>query len=339
MSTAASSPPPVDATARKILFVTATRIGDAVLSTGLLDWLTRRCPDARFTIACGPLPAPLFERHPRLERLVIMRKRPRGGHWLDLWQAVRRDRWDLVVDLRRSLLPWLVRARHRAVPPGADDELHRVALIARTLNLDPPPAPVLWLTEIDHARAAEALGPARTVLAVAPTSNWVAKTWPAERFAALVRRLIAPGAALEDATVFVTGGPDEHGMIRPVLDALPPERLVARMGMDLPATAAVFRRTRLFIGNDSGLMHLAAAAGAPTLGLFGPTRDIHYAPWGPHCRTVRTAKSVQELIGAPDFNHLTTGCLMDSLTVDDVEKAAKELLDSTRHLVQPGEER
>ena len=58
---------------------------------------------------------------------------------------------------------------------------------------------------------------------------------------------------------------------------------------------ACFSRVRLYVGNDSGLMHLAAAAGAPTIGLFGPTADAIYAPWGPKAVTVRVPRSHEEI--------------------------------------------
>ena len=58
-----------------ILFVTATRIGDAVLSTGLLSHLIERHPQVRLTIAAGPLAAPLFEAVPGLEQIVVVEKR------------------------------------------------------------------------------------------------------------------------------------------------------------------------------------------------------------------------------------------------------------------------
>src|SRR5580700_4444039 len=98
-----------------ILFVTATRIGDAVLSTGLLGYLIERHPGARLTIAAGPVAAPLFEAVPGLERLVVMRKRPFALHWFGLYGAVAARRWDTVVDLRGSALAWLLYAGERRV--------------------------------------------------------------------------------------------------------------------------------------------------------------------------------------------------------------------------------
>ena len=92
----------------RILFVTATRIGDAVLSTGALGWLAGQHPEARFTIACGPVAAPLFEAFPQLERLVVVRKQRYSLHWLALWSACAGTAWDLAVDLRGSGLTWFL---------------------------------------------------------------------------------------------------------------------------------------------------------------------------------------------------------------------------------------
>ncbi|MCW9002114.1 MAG: glycosyltransferase family 9 protein, partial [Rhodospirillales bacterium] len=87
------------------------------------------------------------------------------------------------------------------------------------------------------------------------------------------------------------------------------------------------RRCALYVGNDSGLMHMAAASGIPTLGLFGPSRVDHYAPWGDNSAFVQTAVPFMELFGADptQFDHTTTESLMDSLSVDMAEKAAHDL--------------
>src|SRR5579864_1257421 len=109
-----------------ILFVTATRIGDAVLSTGLLSHVIGRFPGARLTIAAGPVAAPLFEAVPGLERLVVLRKRRWSLHWLALFARTASRRWDLVVDLRGSALAWMLRADERRVMAKGDGGEHRV---------------------------------------------------------------------------------------------------------------------------------------------------------------------------------------------------------------------
>ena len=145
-----------------ILFVTATRIGDAVLSTGLLSHLVERHPGARFTIAAGPLAAPLFAAVPGLERLIAVTKRPGSLHWLPLLARVAGRRWDLVVDLRGSALAWMLRAGERRVMAKGDPREHRVRQLARLFDLDPPPSPRLWTAPEHRARrrGAAAAGPA-----------------------------------------------------------------------------------------------------------------------------------------------------------------------------------
>lgn len=314
---------------QRILFITHTRIGDCVLSSGLLDELTRRYPAARVTVCCGPGGAALFQAHPRLDRVIVLRKQRHSLHWLGLWRQVVTRRWTAVVDLRRSALPWLVWARDRAVPPKGTAREHRLVTLARALDADPPPPPKVWTAQQDQTEADRLLGDARPVLAVVPTANWPAKVWPAERFAALVRQMIAPDGPLAGARVFVAGGPGETEQARPVLDAVPDRQLVNGIGLSLPATAAVFQRCRLFVGNDSGLMHLAAAAGTPTVGLFGPTSERLYGPWSRHTRVVRTPESVAEITQQPGFHHKTAGSQMGSLTVAAVAAAVGDLLAET----------
>jgi heptosyltransferase III len=182
----------------KILFVTATRIGDAVLSTGLLGHLIERYPGARLTIAAGPLAAPLFATVPGLQRLIAVAKRPHGLHWLELYRRTAAARWDLVVDLRGSALAYLLWARERRVMAKGDAGEHRVRQLARLFALDPPPAPRLWLARTHAERAAELLPPGGPVLAIGPAANWRGKEWRRERFAELALRLTAPGGILPD---------------------------------------------------------------------------------------------------------------------------------------------
>lgn len=311
----------------RILFITANLIGDAVLTTGLLSYLIDRHPEARFTVAAGPAAAALFESAPRLDRVIVMRKKALSAHWAVLWAQCAGTRWDMVIDLRRSAFAWLLRAGKRHVVPRPGRPMHRVELIAETLGLsEAPPAPTCWISPSDDATATALLPDGGPVLAIGAAANWPGKQWRAEHFAELIGRLTDATGILPRARVAVFGGAAERGQVHPVLDAIPPERridLVGRTG--LPVAAACLRRCALYIGNDSGLMHLAAAAGTPTLGLFGPSQPAHYAPWGRDTGWVRTRKSYNEIVGAPGYDHRTTGTLMDSLTVDMAEDAVLDL--------------
>ncbi len=310
----------------RILFVSATRIGDAVLSTGLLSYLVERYRDARFTIGAGRVAAPLFEAVPRLERIIVIDKQRFGLHWLDLYARVALRRWDLVVDLRGSALAYLLLTRERRVRgKGARDE-PRVAQLGRLFGLDPPPSPRLW-TLPRHDEAAAALVPAGgPVLAIGPAANWRGKTWRAERFAELAQRLTAPTGILPGARVAVLAAAHERSQAALVLEAVARERRIDLVGRtDLLTAAAAMRRCALFVGNDTGLMHMAAAAGVPTVGLFGPSPPTHYAPWGPRTAVAQTDRHWRALMSGPEFDHRTTDTLMDTLSVDAAEAAVRGL--------------
>ncbi|HUN41468.1 MAG TPA: glycosyltransferase family 9 protein [Acetobacteraceae bacterium] len=261
----------------RILFITSNRLGDAVLSTGLLHHLIDERPQAHFTIACGPVAQGVFARMPNRERTIVLDKRPYRLHWPDLWFETVTTIWDLVVDIRGSAIAWMIPARRRAVMRSRTGP--KIAQLAALLRLDPPPLPMTWTAPEDQTRAATLLPADRPVIALAPTANWRPKVWPPERFAALFHELTAgplPGAI---PAVFAGPGHREREMASPLLAALP-ESIDLTGQLSVPEAAACLARTALFVGNDSGLMHLAAAAGAPTLGLFGPTDAAEYAPSG-----------------------------------------------------------
>ena len=270
----------------RILFITSNRLGDAVLSTGLLGHLLRTHPDACITVACGPVAEGVFARMPNRVRTIVLEKRRGGLHWLPLWLAAVRMRWDLVVDIRGSALSWLVPTRRRAVmrPRSGHKTLH----LAAVLGLAPAPLPVAWTAPEDQEHAAALLPAGAPIVALAPTANWPDKVWPCDRFAAVFRALRA--GPLPGARVAVFGGPGmaERAMAAPLLATLP-EAIDLVGQLSVPEVAACLARCTLFIGNDSGLMHLAAAAGTPTLGLFGPTDASEYAPSGARTAVVRSS--------------------------------------------------
>ncbi len=254
----------------RILFNAANRIGDAVITTGLLDHLIRTYPDCRITIVCGRVAEGVFARMPNRERTILMDKRPYDIHWPALWRQVAGTAWDLAIDLRGSALPYFVRAKRRVVLrrlPGRKYEQ-----LGALLGVSPPPLPVVWTAVEDRQLADRLLPPARPVVALGPTANSAYKVWPADRFATLFRRLAAgplPGAV---PAVLAGPGKAEREGAQPLLDLLPEAiDLVGRLS--LPEVAACIQRSALYVGNDSGLMHLAAAAETPTIGLCGSTMD------------------------------------------------------------------
>ncbi|MBN8608558.1 MAG: hypothetical protein J0L81_16705, partial [Caulobacterales bacterium] len=93
-------------------------------------------------------------------------------------------------------------------------------------------------------------------------------------------------------------------------------------GLDLLAAAALMERATICIGNDNALTHIAAAMGAPTLTLFGPTDERVRAPYGPRTRTLR-GRSLEDIAAQPELDGQGA---MEDVSIDAVEAAALELL-------------
>jgi ADP-heptose:LPS heptosyltransferase len=321
-----------------ILFICSSRIGDAVLASGLIKRLHDEIPNARFTIVAGPLSAPLFADIPNLSQIIVMEKTKGKGHWFKLWSQVRGRNWGLIVDRRGSSIARFLRAKRRAIHrTGAGEPVHKVVEAARLLKVaDNPPGPFLFTSAETEAKADAILGPTPAsngdapILAVAPAANWIGKTWPVERFALLAVQLMQKGGPFENGRLLILGGPDDWRASEPLRRSLPRERWIDLTGKaDLLTVYACLKRARLFVGNDSGLMHLAAAAGAPTLGLFGPSDERLYGPWGGNARTVRGPRSLAQILTV-DPTLSQPVCHMMDLPVAQVLAAARALFEATQ---------
>lgn len=311
----------------KILFITSSRIGDAVLSSGLLNYIEQNYPQARVTIACGSLAASLFEGYPLLERIIPLRKEKHNKHWIKLWRQVIGTRWDMVIDLRNSAVSRLIWAGQRHIyGPHIAKDLHKVEQNAAVMDMDTVPAPKLWFTTEQMEKAREIIPEGRAVLGVGPTANWIGKTWPAERFIETVTWLTGQDGPIADARVAVFAAPGEEKDAMHVLSAIPKAQGIDVIAKTTPGEAAAcLSLCDFYLGNDSGLMHCAAACGVPTFGLFGPSYPHLYAPWGSHCAYARTPEDFDALIDFDGYDPKTLDhSLMTPLSVGMV----KEKLDA-----------
>jgi lipopolysaccharide export system permease protein len=319
----------------QILFITSNRLGDAILSTGLLGALKDRYPEADITLVCGPLPAPLFWAVPQVRHVIELKKQPWSGHWLGLWREVAFTRWDIVVDLRQSIVSRLIMAKKRIIWKKPAGRPHKVEELGALMGFDAP-APRLWHSEQVLYFAEELIPKDESttglVLALAPGANSVGKTWPIERYAALAQRLTAPDGLLPNARVMLLGDERDHETVKPILESVPSDRVIDLTGaIDIAVTAACIERADFYIGNDSGLTHLAAAAGVPTLALFGPGVAWKYRPWGDHAAYIsKTDDPTRDRDLCADGDDEAALALMKRITIDDAVEAATALWHKTQ---------
>lgn len=166
----------------------------------------------------------------------------------------------------------------------------------------------------------------REFIHIHPASRWFFKCWPAERMAGLIEKLQAEGCQ-----IVLTAAPsrDELAMVEAIQARLPSPVPSLAGKLSLKELAALTARARLFIGVDSAPMHIAAAVGAPTVVLFGPSGDKQWGPWGVPNRVVTSQQHPCRPCGIDGCGGGKVSDCLSVLTVESVLSAVHELLDET----------
>lgn len=307
----------------RVLFISPNRIGDSVIASGIVREINRQWPNAHITVAVSGMAAPFYRAAPGVEDIIVVNKEKRGGHWIKLWKAVRGTGWDVAIDTRGSATTFLIPAKTRFVYSSKLEKGDpKVEVITRLLHAPRSLEPELYIDDRARAEAGAVIDPQLAagsgegpIIALAPIAHQKGKSWPADRWAALVEKMKAE-PRFDGWRFMLVGGPGDHAPAAPALAAAG-DRGIDFVGKgDILASAAAISRATLFVGNDSGLMHVSAAAGTPTLGLFGPTEWWLYGPRGAKTMTVASNNTRGQF--AP----------IEDLTVDAVFEATVKLYDT-----------
>ena len=306
-----TSPPPAirdPESIRRILVRANNWIGDVVMISPALKSLREAYPWARIEAVSLPGLAGCFAGHPWVDGVVVYdpKGRDRGPlGFLKMASELRRNRYDLAVLFQKAFGAALM-ARLAGVPRrvGFDTDRRKLLLthaipetdrlrrihhveyfleVARAAGcaVDGLPRRVYFtLDQADRDFASHLLlraGAARFALlaAFAPAASKAPRAWHAERFAALAGELVQR----RNAGIVVVGGPADREAARPILEAAGVAGIDAVGSSTVRQMAALIERCGLFVGNDSGPMHVAAALDVPVLALFGPGTPSKTAPY------------------------------------------------------------
>ncbi len=304
----------------RILVRATNWVGDAVMSLPALQTVRRRFPEAEITVLARPWVADLYRREPFADRVLLYEARPGARDWQGKWRAARRLRaggFDAAILLPNSfesaLVAWLARIPKRIgyrrdgrgplltdpVPRPAPGEIPRhesyyyLEMLRRAGLLEElPRVEEIRLEGAGQARRrgrerlrSEGMGPG--VVGVSPGAAFgSAKRWLPERFAEAAAQV----AARTGFGVAVFGSAGEREICETVARELAAARIQARNFAGRTSLAEFIELAagcRLFLTNDSGAMHVAAALGVPTVAVFGPTDPEATGPLGRHTRIVR----------------------------------------------------
>lgn len=330
---------------RAIALVKLSALGDVVHATPVVEALADAFPAARLTWVVERRAAALLHDHPRLADIITLDTRgwrqvrtPSAARTLartlrELLQRLRGARFDVAVDLQglaksgvvtaatgaplrigfasgfqRERLNALFTNRRVAPPPSARHVVEQYLALLEPLGVTPRrvvfrlPCREAAEGRVDEFFAAAGLKPHARLVVLNPGAGQAAKRWPVERFAELAARLTGEASA----RVLVLWGPGEQAAARTIGTA---PGVVLAPPTDLDTLVAVVRRASLVVAADTGPLHVAAAVGAPCVGLYGPTSAVRNGPYGTGHRT----------LSAPDGR-------MSSIDVPAVLAAVRELL-------------
>lgn len=301
---------------RRVCIIKPSSLGDVVHAFPTLQALRSLWPEAHFSWVIAPGLRELVEGHPLIDEVIpFHRGAVRQGFkgWAQLGRFfldLKRRRFDVAIDLqgllRSGLMTGATRAPARigpgdaregarhfythpiAVDPSRAHAVDRLLGIAEALGADiSSPGFPLALGDEDRAWAEERMGGLpRPRIAFNLGARWETKRWSPEHFAELAAR-----AAREGAGIVAVGAPEDRPLVDRFLALLPAGTPVADFcgKTGLRKLAGVSAAVDLFVSNDTGPLHLAAATGTPVLGIYTCTDAGKTGPYGPRAETASTS--------------------------------------------------
>jgi len=346
----------------KILVIRIWGRGDLVIALPILRALRKKFPEAHVTMLITNRIKDIVEGDPCIDELITLDTSKVSQiikTFAGAIKKIRKGKFDLTVDLEQylrtsALFAYLSRARIRVgfdtsnqwrgflfthkVPFNPDQ--HVLDCFSDLINAVGVSLPIkklekLWITAEDREFALKFLKASgisddelKIGIHVGSSENTLSKRWPKERFAQLADKLMQEYRA----KVIFVGGPNEMLDIEDVIKLMNAEPINAVRKMSLQQTAALLEKCNLFIGNDSALMHIAAAMGAPTIGLFGPSLPSWFGPYGEEHMAIYKSVGCNPCY-IPHFGKIPKcakgeNICMKAITVDDVMEAAARMINS-----------
>lgn len=320
---------------KKILVIALNNIGDVILNTAAISLLRDHFPESNLSVLVGRKAEPVLKGSRLIDQIVLYDKHASWWGKLKLVSMLRKERFDLVIDLKNTAIPFLIGPRYRtpfgldrSLPLMREQHLSRLKFLI-PVTFEEPNRFDFFLPEEEHSvlekfreRIQSTKIPEFVVLA--PGARMALKRWTISGFSEVGRYWVGQGK-----TVAVTGGPEE----RALADEM--ERLIGTGAANLVSeltlreTAALIHRADLVVANDSAILHLALELDRPVVGLFGPTDEAKCGRRGARFKKIRLPLECApcELARCKFPRRM---CL-DDLPAETVIQACEELFSGASH--------
>ncbi|MDE0301337.1 MAG: glycosyltransferase family 9 protein [Candidatus Poribacteria bacterium] len=318
---------------KNILVFSFSFIGDATLSTAVINPLRRHFPDAQISLLVGTRAFHLLAEDPGIDYVLIYDHREKHAGWNGKWRLIsslRSKRFDLIIDLRDSLWSRFLGGVHWGLPRRGSNT-HAVTRYLEALKrhgVDTAGArPQLRFTDgeitaRDQYLINKGMTRDRPVVGIHPGGNWRYKLWSPTNFARIADLLDDEW----DAQILLFAGPDELSLQVQVADSMNLEPIVVK-NQSLRQVAALIETCDIYIGNDTGPMHIAAAVGTSVIAIFGSTNHHRSGPYGEEHIVVRSDMDLGCNPCHPGKNPGSCGAescaVIDAITVQQVFQRLK----------------
>ena len=288
---------------RNVLIIKLRYIGDVLLATLTARAIKSARPEVRVTMLVTRGTEDVLFGNPDIDEVLILDKDSLAAQW-QIITGLRRRRFDIVLDLtdgdRAAFLSWISGAPVRIgfndghrwqgrfytqvvrFERGVQHRIDRDLEALKLMNIQAGSQdPQLWLTpEEEHSadQLLDQLGVQRSqsIVILQPGARYWFKAWPPERFAELADRLTS-----QYGCQVLIGGTSQEGDLAQQIRQLAKSCPIVMAGRTtVRQFASIAKRSALFVGNDSGAMHIASAVGTPVVALFGPSNPREWRPRG-----------------------------------------------------------
>lgn len=302
-----------------LLFISSNRIGDSLINLQVLNkYIRKNKKNIQITLVSGSLPLPLYDDYPNIIRRIILKKEKYNLHWWKLYKTLFSYQFDEIFDFRSSLISYFLRTKKRTIfkmikNQNVYEQIHQK--YETDIQKD-------CKIVTDRVRK---IFPNSNYVCLAPFANWPPKEWTTENFIKVAKYLLEKGID----KIYILGSIEESERFQQFHSSLG-DKVINRCGKQhILNDYGLLQKSRLFIGNDSSMMHMAALAKTPTIGLFGPTNDRVYFPKiFDHCMLVRSSQNYEFL--RQQTNNLTlNNCLMHDVSYNDVIDRINTILNAS----------
>ncbi len=278
---------------KEILVVTLSNIGDVILTTPVMAALKSAFPESFLTAVTSSRAQGILQGSRTVDHVAIYDKSMSWPQKLSMIAALRQKKYDIVVDLRNTLIPFLVSAKKRSALFRSSKILMRRDKHLEILKLMHLPTEIInpfqFYNSAEEASALSKIGSFRPSsirepwMVVAPAAASSLKTWKMENFREVIGELLRdfPGF------VILAGDKRERVLAEPIAAAYPSRVINLAGETTLRETAALVARAQLVLTNDSAVMHLGYELERPVAAIFGPTNPEKYGRKSPRVRILR----------------------------------------------------